>query len=75
MRASNFSAVPVTVSGCVACDALGFQREIIFKRAAVDGDFAGAGREADPRDGGFAPARAEKFGNFGFSHLSVEVES
>jgi hypothetical protein len=62
MRTSNFSAVPVTVSGCVAVDALRFQREIIFKLASVDGDFAGAGREPDARDGGLAPSRAEIFG-------------
>ena len=52
--------------------ALCFQREIIFKLAAVDGDFTVAGREPDPRDGGLAPSRAEIFGDFGFSHLSVE---
>ncbi len=55
-RTSNFSAVPVTVSGCVAIAPQGFQGEIIFKRPAVDGDFAGAGSEAHAGDGGFAPA-------------------
>ncbi len=45
---------------------LGFEHEIIVKRAAVDGDFAVAGREADARDGGLAPAGAQKFVGFRF---------
>ena len=60
-RTSSLSAVPVMVSGCGHRGALGVQREIIFKRAAVDGDLAAAGREADAGDGGFAAAGAEEF--------------
>ena len=36
------------------CRPQGFQREIAFKLASIDGDFAGAGREPDARDGGLA---------------------
>src|SRR5208282_4946995 len=44
-----------------------FQREITFKLASVDGDFAVAGGESNTRDGSLAPSRAKIFGDFGFS--------
>ena len=74
-RTSNLSAVPVTVSGCETTPRWVSSGKIIFKRAAVDGDFAAAGREADAGDGGFAPAGAEKFIGFGFSHKSWWLRS
>src|SRR5690242_15834893 len=45
--------------------ALGVQREIGFKRAAVDGDLAAAGRQTDTGDGGFATSGAEEFVGLG----------
>ena len=38
--------------------AAGIGGEIVFKRAAVDGDLAAAGRETDAGDGGLATAGA-----------------
>src|ERR1019366_7434146 len=44
--------------------AQGFEREINVKGAAVDGDLAAAGREADAGNGGLATAGAEEFDGF-----------
>ncbi len=47
---------------------LGFEREIIFKRAAVDGDFAVTGGDPDTGNRSFAASGPEKFVGFGGSH-------
>ena len=40
---------------------MGLDQEIIFKWAAIHGDFAGAGRQANARDGGFTAARSKNY--------------
>src|SRR6202034_356129 len=50
---------------------LGFEREIVFKGAAVDGDLAVAGRDAHAGDRGFAASGSEKFVGFGGSHKKL----
>jgi len=51
--------------------ALGFQREVIFKRAAVDGDFAVTGGDPDAGHRSFAASGPEKFVGFGGSHKKL----